>query len=654
MIFIGLHQSGEVAAQGKKANLGRDREPKIVASQHGTVRDASGNPVVGATVRLCDLWSAPDSYYRNARHSILATVETNERGEFSFRDVKGHFRREREIDRPYWYVTVTAAGQGMALSRPTTEKDYENLAVVLQPAAIVKGRVVDDQNKPVAGASISAVTIEALGRRPERQGQDLHLGAWRPTVRTDADGRFQMDDLPKDRRIGLRIESDLFADEFAYAATTEVPQPDLPREKFLGVGADELVKWASRPVHAGDFTVTLQPGWELTGSVTNADSGDPIPEARVSVSHWNYDRPSMTDAEGRFRISGIEFATMTLSVQAPSDSDYVNRWRILQLQPDVRRPHVEVSLPRGVVVTGTVLSERTGRGVARVGVRDDTPFPVPTDTGADVFAAPRAARTRTDGRFRILLPPGKRPLRLFGPVAGFDLPEEHVSRSSKTPIPPEALQTVDVPVDSPVPEIRFSIGKGIVIVGLVTDPEGKPVDGAEVRVVDDFARTIDLEKSQTDRQGKFRITGIPAKTGLRMVVIHTERQLCGRIELDPTENEESPQSRGIVRGVKLQPAGRIEGRVVDDARMPISGARVLLQELKEGDPNRPRMMRILRSKIETDADGRYAFDFLEPGREILLSVSKPGFEVPQQMFRSVMLEPAAKPEIVETILKPLK
>ena len=644
---------GHVSAQSSRSGARREVDQTIVASQRGVVRDSAGHPIAGAVVRLCDPGAGLDSYYRGESHAVLATAETDEAGEFSFLDVKGHSRRIRGAARPNWYVIVSAAGYGVALGTPQTDAQLTRLPVELAPEATVKGRIVDENDKPVKGAIVSAVTITPLGAMPEQGRENSYLGGWHPTVETDADGRFQIQGLPAEQRIGLRIEREMFTREFVYAATTESAQRDIPRDRFLGVSTEGRVQWGPSPVHTGDFTVTLAPGWDLTGRITFADTGEPIPEARIDFSHWNYSRPTVSDADGRFRVPGIGFSTATLSVLAPEGSEYVNRQLILQFQPDQRKPTIELSLPRGVMVSGTVVDATTGKGIARVGVMDGMPFPTPDKTGVDVFSAPRTARTNAGGHFQILLPTGTRPLRVFGPVAGYDFPEEH--HFSKTPIATEYQQTVEVSLDRPVPEVRFSVGRGVVITGLVLDPDGKPLEGADVGVIDDGANVVNKAKTRTDEQGKFKLSGLPPQGDLRVMIAHTERGLCGRIEIDRAHSADDAAhaGRSIVRAVKLQPGARITG-LVRDANGPIAGATVTFQELNDGDPDQPQVGRIVRTEIMTDEHGRYSVDLLEPERKLLISVHMPGYKRPRGMILSIVAKSGETTEVPETILQRLK
>jgi hypothetical protein len=627
-----------------------DPEELVVGSQGGIIRDAAGNALPNAVVRLCDPWLSRDADYRQERHVILATAETDERGAFQFRSVKCHPKRPG-MEIPGWYVIVTAEGHGLAIGEPRSDADYDNLEVVLPAGRTISGRIVDDNGEPVAESLVKVRFIDSLTKiDPRRHGGALIPGGtllegWQPTAMSNAEGRFRIAGLPADKVIQLEILRTGFARKFALVATTDDAQPARPRNRLLGMGQDGRWEWDDMPVLTGDFTIALQRGWDLTGRVTLADTGAPCRHSRIMFNSY-FAWTALTDDDGRFQISGLEFDRGTLTVHGREGGDYVSRARVLRFQRDSRQPEVEISLPRGVMVTGTVVDSDTGKPVSGVGVIDPVRAPGPEEEGADRLLAPRTGRTFAQGQFRIILPRGPRAIQLFGPVDGYSLPERFIVPAEA--ISAEMIQSVEVPDDDrEIPPVRFSIARGIRVTGLVTDSEGSPVAEANVRLVDFYGQTVPHGSATTDGRGRFKLVRLLSLHGQRLFVTHEDRKLCGRWEF---EQNPEPRKRSFLLGITLQPASRVVGRITGP-NGPFSGARLELTEFQRDASGKPVNEKDVHTAIETDDTGQYTIDLLEPGREYRLTVSKPGFQLLPPGAQEFLLDREQTRELPDFVLR---
>lgn len=615
-----------------------DRSQTIVASQTGVVVDGEGQPVAGAKVHLCEPARTVEDYYRRSPDKLLASSTTNERGEFEFRDIQARAYSRDGVRRPGWYAVVEAAGQATHYAALVRDEDFARLQISLASEATINGQVVDESGKPVAYVEVVAANSEPLGRErdsPDPGGLSRLNPPVRPKARTDADGRFRIAGLARERRMALVIRHPGYAYEAAYAATTSQPQPEIRTGRVRGRNERGLIDWDPLPVQIGEVTITLHPGNELVGRVTFGDTGQPYVGARIGLSFYNHQLMALADAEGRFTISGYRYPVGTLSVRAPDQGEYVARAMVVKFAPESRRQEIDVSLPKGTFVEGTVVDESTGKGIGGVGVWDAAGDLDPVRAAvSERLSAPRDARTNALGRFRLLVPSGTREIRIFGPTTGYDLPDKYAHM--RGPVADELLKTIEVVPDQPPPEMRFSLGRGLVIAGLVTDPDGQPVEGADVRAVDQFAETINKAQTRTDARGRFRLAGLPAAGGQRVLIVHAERKLRGRIEVPPAAEDPPPLSRAVALGARLLPTARITGRVID-AHGAVAGVQVSIQEFftdKTGTHGA-----LVGVSAITDADGRYALELIEPEREIVQSVHKDGYEVLGRGFRKFVLQP---------------
>ena len=196
--------------------------------------DGSGKPVKGAQVDTGGM------EYRDER----TPVATNELGEYTLRGCEPGSA----------IVTAQAEGFGPEFREVNVPNGGEVEAPVIRlgKASTLRVRVVDRAGKPVAGAYLQVGTW---------RGHDslLRIGAqsevpWRSTwnAQTDAAGRFTWTSAPSDAML-----FHIFKDGY------------LRMEPVSLTASDQ------------EHVVTLDPGLVISGSVTDAVTGKPVPRFRV-------------------------------------------------------------------------------------------------------------------------------------------------------------------------------------------------------------------------------------------------------------------------------------------------------------------------------------------------------------------------------------
>ena len=156
------------------------------------------------------------------------------------------------------------------------------------------------------------------------------------------------------------------------------------------------------------------------------------------------------------------------------------------------------------------------------------------------------------------------------------------------------------------PPLRFVLVAAGRIRGLVLDPRGRPVAGAEVAAgPSGFALdAIGWNESRTDKGGRF---DVPASVSPMFV-----RAMCdGYASSEPVEVSTSPGEilDGIV--LSLRDACRLEGRVLDPDGRAVEGAWISVSG-PMGDNE------------ETDPRGLFVFDALPPGRVVVSAMLDSG------------------------------
>ena len=123
------------------------------------------------------------------------------------------------------------------------DRELEPLQFKLAPSRLIRGRVLDGENQPVPAATVHLTT---MGR-----ASALSLLDWRAT--TDAEGRFTCDGVP--------------SGGFGFYAT----KPGYGSPTFQALD----------PAAEGEIVVRLERSFQITGRVTDADTGQPLKQFKV-------------------------------------------------------------------------------------------------------------------------------------------------------------------------------------------------------------------------------------------------------------------------------------------------------------------------------------------------------------------------------------
>jgi len=138
----------------------------------GRVVDANGKPVAGARVLTADDRRAMFTY---ADPFVITT------------DADGHFRTG-QVKPGEWFLVAMAKGHAPGDQHVTIGKAVPQVKITLGRPHVFRGRVVDRDGKPVAGAYVDPDVW--------RDHRGLETFLW-----TGADGRFRWDDAPNDELI---------------------------------------------------------------------------------------------------------------------------------------------------------------------------------------------------------------------------------------------------------------------------------------------------------------------------------------------------------------------------------------------------------------------------------------------------------------------
>jgi uncharacterized GH25 family protein len=397
----------------------------------------------------------------------------------------------------------------------------------------LEGEVLDADDHPVAGATV------ALGSNPPR------------TATTETDGGFAFDALvgrqytlvarasqgvagpvtarltEKSDPIVLRLRPAAKVTVTVTGldgtpidgATVELRGTDIQQQTtkagtavFATVvpGGYQVAAWAERMAHsmtwigvnAGETTtkLVLAAGAPVVGRVVD-DHGTPVAGARVTfhgASDWSQQADDRYDAvtsgtDGVFKFAAMGAGSFRFSAAHPEFAPGSSA--MITLDGKTERTGVEVVVTAGAVVRGRVVDVNKQPVVSarvRIGVAARQRM---------IFEPPRQAYTDAKGAFEIKGLPRRE-------LAAVAMHETGASQS--------------VPVDATrgdVSDVTLIVDVTGTIAGIVVDPSGQPVEGAQVsagpnfrdqRATGDFTqwRLRGFPQELTDGAGRFTLTGL--------------------------------------------------------------------------------------------------------------------------------------------------
>lgn len=168
---------------------------------------------------------------------------------------------------------------------------------------------------------------------------------------------------------------------------------------------------ADAPEGSKDVTQTLVPARFVEGCVVAADTGQGVPGTVISIPPSR----AMADSDGRFRVNVASGDPFGVVAYPPSDQPYTIAVAEVVWTKGQINKQLDIKLARGVVIRGKVTEQGTGRPLAGSSI-----LFVPVKGPAGVESKwDSTVPSAEDGFFRIVVPPGKGHLLVFGPTSDY-------------------------------------------------------------------------------------------------------------------------------------------------------------------------------------------------------------------------------------------
>ncbi|MBO0698092.1 MAG: sigma-70 family RNA polymerase sigma factor, partial [Zavarzinella sp.] len=629
------------ADKDRPAEKAADDKTRVIA---GTVVGPAGKPVAGA-----EIISLPQEA------GMPAVVgKTSEDGTFSV-----------TVSLKNWSFLFPRAA-GLAPDQfliPSIDTPAEVTFKMVKDTPI-RGRVLDTQGKPVAGAAVAVRSIQGFAndsldgflagfqKRPAdgyppggKWSAQLNPRDRKPAegdpvyaASTDKDGRFTIDGVGSERVAYVYVAGTGIAATQVVVLTRAGFDPTPYNRETLEKIKSPYSEIGFHPMlYPPDTVIVAEAEKPIRGVVKETATGKPRAGVAVTLrerrNHRMPDLRATTDADGRYEIHGAKKADRyELSVKRDPETGFIGRTVTVKDTPAYEPITADVGVTKGIVLTGRLLDDQTGEpmpGFVCVGVLYDNEAAKmrPEFDSPDCYDF---APTGKDGMYRTVVPPG--PVLLMAGInpTGGKLPTEARYRMvRKDPDYPDYFDkhlsgfrsgsnTVTViqgqwckvlklkPDQAEVTfDVRFQRAAEFAV--KVRDADGKPV--SKVVVAGHTSR--DWGSPDTFESDTCTVYELDTAKPRFVVLLEPGRKLVGTLTLKGDEKEPAV--------VTLGRPGRVKGKLVNSAGEPIANTVVNLgyehrpadeiNHLVNGD------WRSTERRIETNAAGEFAIDTVIPGEK---------------------------------------
>src|SRR5262245_46300595 len=562
----------------------------------------------------------------------------------------GTFRVTVALGRSGGWLVSRADGHGMEFA-PVRDEAETEVTLKLPKDRPVRGRVIDPEGKPLAGARVTVSGLTSY----DNNSFDKHMKQWtaeyfahgippggdrsmwfrsdKPADRecdspifakTDADGKFELTGVGADQLVGLTIR----ASGVATTHVTVMNRAGFDPKPYIET-ATESAKLV--PERQGRYSRLYGPGPQIIverekvirGTVTMRDTGKPLAGMPIRVeTSERLAYPSLyeavTDKDGKYEVRGVrKHGRYKVACWTNPKSGYFPALTDLDDTVGYEPITLDFACARGVIVTGTIKDKVTGKPVSgRVRLRA-----MPGNPFAKEFPGFNLEHdVASDGEFQIMTIPGP-VLIVASTYKGKD--GQVYRRMKPDPKYPDPFRTVidaywrrEIETKETDREVKVAIEVEPAprMTVKVVDAEGKPVTGTHATGImhTDYDRAAHYP--DTDTLTVFNVE--PGDQRL-LAVVHAKRRLVGTAVVK--EGDKDPV-------VKLGAGATLTGRIVDASGKPIGGATVDLyytrREVSEvSEPltkDYTPAMRVAHREAVTDANGEFRFDALFPGHEFRL------------------------------------
>ncbi len=545
-----------------------------------------------------------------------------------------------------------------------------NVTLQLTKDNVVRGRVIDTQGKPVAGAVVFPHYVYDFGKQgaepylsyvktstPHRgrlAGQnnlqtgvrtafDLPDGGSVLAAKSGKDGRFELAGLGAERVAGLYCRAPGLAD----AEVLVVNRANFDPAPFNQAAADarermlpkNLRRPKEQPLCGPEVTIVLEGEKVIRGVVKDRDTGRPRPGVEVTFGRvsgfeiLSVYHTATTGKDGRFEIRGSrKYSAYVPEVKADPQTGYLPAQVEVKDTAGYEPIDVEIACAKGIVVTGKLTDKGTGRPLAGVvhaePMQDNTFLKKFPSMEKGLHGLNQMAITREDGSFRLVTLPGPVLVMAGLRVAQYEIRYKPVEADPNYPqyfnrrygslgyntanggrslVRGCWCKVIDLKGTENGATLNIELEPVARKTVRVVGPDGTPVAGCNATGVADR----DMYPIHQD-EDTVSVYGLAPRQQRFIVVGHQTQRLVGAAVVK--EDDKDPV-------VKLGAGGSVTGRVVGADSKPVAGMAVTLRFDHSSVAGVFELLH-MRRQVVTAADGTFRIDTVIPGHGFRLVFSK--------------------------------
>jgi hypothetical protein len=535
--------------------------------------------------------SEPEAVAHRPAYPLRATSGRDGRFRFSFARSS---LDERFLDASRPVVVAVADGLGLDWAEIGGQGPLRLRLVEDVP---LEGRILGPDRRPVAGARVTVREVTSP-RRADAQNSGPGKSCrgplpGQPPATTDADGRFRLTGLGRDRVVSLGLEG-LAIPPTVFVAGDGPTQAAAPR----GRGAAFELVIAGRPVR---------------GVVRDRRTGLPLAGVKVSLQAtgpYAIGPTTRTDRDGRYELLGPPLPLATVVAQPQAGQPYFTAVQLANA-PAPGPLTADFELLGGRPLRGRVTDRATGKPPRRAVVEY---YPLPSNeqsaalSGRSRMVPASSSSLGPDGSYSLAVLPGpgivlvaasprdsyasayldaNELAALCKGVAdrGASAWAHFADRPARSPARVvdryNALALINPNGGAAPPELDFTLHRAPPLHGTVVGPDGEPLAGVQV------CGLTSMPDAEVLGSESFTVEGLSPRVPRQLAFYHAEKRLGKALILRGEQTE--------ALTVRLEPCGEVVGRVVDGACKPVAGMRALFYRQENG----------LSTRAETDAQGRF-------------------------------------------------
>jgi RNA polymerase sigma factor (sigma-70 family) len=532
----------------------------------GRVLDPQGKPVPNANVTVYVRLKQSAQPYLSGHpgHTTAQQGRCDESGRFRLDTVRTSSARHETLS-----VAAMAPGFGIGWTDIDPDTDLPGGEIALRVKQLIRGRLFDIQGRPAQGVKVSVAIIAqpAHGRFESllyQRNETDDLPAWPDPATSDAEGRFELRGLGRGVSIVLAISDPRFASWWASVETAgAVGSP-----AFAPLMAKLKVEdgAGSRPI-----TVALQPAQTLTGRVTYADTGKPVPRAPIAVASRSNDRGGSrlsyfrADKEGRFRINPSPGDAFNLTSQAAPGEPYLTASKEVEWPKGAVEQAVNLTLIRGIAIEGRITEDGSGKPVVGALVRF-TPY----ESDRDNANAGAPSATNSDGSFKLAAVPSAGYVVAQGPSDDYVLREMgaagglYFAKPGSRRFYAHGYHFLDLNRASARAKVDFALRRGTTVQCSLTGPDDRLVSDVSV-LSQVIVRTPpsggwkiwDVTPPARARGGHFELHGLDPDSEVPVYFLDSEHELGATVRISGKSAASGPVT------VRLDRCGAAWAHLVD-------------------------------------------------------------------------------------------